>query len=630
MSSKKRSFTDVPSLQEVKDFVKQHNGVVSRAALFKAFPLTTAAQKKAFRKLAQKLNISYTKKNQPSKRRPDNPVEGTLVGQVQKTPRGLRFIPADSRIREAFFIENLLSLPKEKIGSMFKAQLAAGATNKVKLLEPLGTVADISRVATALYDIPTEFPPEVLEEANNVSVPPLGKREDIRSLKLVTIEGQDSRDFDDAVWAEPDKDPHNVGGWHLIVAIADVAYYVRPNTPLDKEAVKRGTSVYFPDRVVPMLPETLSNGVCSLNPGVDRACVGVHLWIDHAGHKRRHQFFRGLMCSAARLTYEEVQRVKDTPHSDHPHKDLILNLFRAYGSLSKARAERGTLEIEGSEPYIIFDKKGHIQEITPRVRLESHQLIEEFMILANVAAAETLKKNHLPCLYRVHDTPDAEKVENLKFALRHLGLKVSGPLHTPHDFTHLLASVKGTLLSSVINDLVLRCQQQAVYTPINIGHFGLNLKEYCHFTSPIRRYPDILVHRGLLSSLKLEDGLPDNAASSFGEWGRECSSTERRAVSAEREAMDRYMTYFLAPRIGEFFPAYISGITKAGLFLTVKDVGASGFIPLKFLKDDYYIYRENPSRIEGRSRKKVYNFGDMIKAKLIEADLVRGRLLFSL
>ncbi|MEI8321031.1 MAG: VacB/RNase II family 3'-5' exoribonuclease [Alphaproteobacteria bacterium] len=620
----------LPSAEELSNFLKSKKGLVSKRELFQTFQIKGTSQKMAFKRLLASLGTKK-KKDRPFKKSfTPREIPSFLIGQVHKMSRGIRFVPADRKVKGTFFIQDMKEFSKDQIGTLFKAKILPGKSDTVKLLEPLGAdPKDISGLVLAMLEIPKEFPAAVLDEANTVSVvPPLGKREDIRHLNLVTIDGRDSRDFDDAVWAEPDKDPKNPNGWHLIVAIADVAHYVSPGTALDREAYHRGTSVYFPDKVIPMLPETLSNGVCSLNPDVDRACVGVHLWIAHDGSKLRHQFFRGLMRSAARLTYEDVQKVHDTPLMKHPQKALIQNLFRAYNALAKASTERGTLKIESDEPYIIFDDKGVIKEMMPKPRLISHQLIEEFMVLANVAAAEHLKKHNLPCLYRVHDTPDPEKTENLKFSLRHLGVKTSGPILTPYDFTKLFYAVQHTPVAPIVNDLILRCQKQAVYGPHNIGHFGLNLKEYCHFTSPIRRYPDILVHRGLLTALGLDDDLPDKSVEAFEELGRSCSASERRAVSAERDAMDRYMASYFAPKIGEVFTGYISTITHAGLFVKVNNVGATGFIPMGSMRDDFYIFKENPARLEGRRRRKTFNLGDTIKAKLIEADLVRGRLLF--
>ncbi len=577
--------------------------------------------------LEAKMGTSLPEAPSPEER----PEDQLLVGRVFKTDMGIKFVPAHRKQNQIFDIQDLDALPQEQIGGIFKAQVISKIPPKVKILEALGSVKDISMISVHMMDIPIDFSPETLAQTKSFTVPTLEGRTDLRSTHLVTIDGDDSRDFDDAVWAEQDTTLTNQGGWHLIVAIADVAHYVTPGSPLDKDALERGTSVYFPDRVVPMLPEILSNDLCSLRPGEDRGCLAAHLWIDKEGNLLRHEFFRGLMKSWARLTYTQVQRIFEG-QEDHIEKPAILNLYGAYASLQKARDRRGTLEIDSSESRIIFDDEGMIKELIPTKRVDSMRLIEEFMILANVAAAETLEKAHVPCLYRVHEKPDQEKVEELKRILGQLKIPFKGQLKTPQDFTNLLISVKESPHADIVGELVLRCQSQAVYSPDNIGHFGLNLKDYCHFTSPIRRYPDLLVHRGLLSILGYkQEGLPANIGKKeFEELGKETSSTERRAVSAERDAMDRYMTHYLEPRKGEKFEACITGISRIGLFVTIRGIGATGLVPMGFLGNDYYIFLENPTRIQGRRTGKTFSFGDILEVYLLEADLTKGRLTFGL
>ncbi len=559
------------------------------------------------------------------------PQDELLVGRVFKTDVGVKFIPAHRKQKDIFDIQNLKDISQDQVGSIFKAQVLSKIPPRVKVLEALGSVKDISMISVHMMDIPVDFSLETIAQTKSFTVPTLEGRTDLRSTHLVTIDGEDSRDFDDAVWAEPDLSPTNPGGWHLIVAIADVAHYVTPGSPLDRDALERGTSVYFPDRVVPMLPEILSNDLCSLRPGEDRGCLAAHLWIDKEGKLLRHEFFRGLMKSWARLTYAQVQRIFEG-QEDHREKPAVLNLYGAYACLKKAREKRGTLEIDVPEPKIIFDTEGMIKELVPGTRVESMKLIEEFMIAANVSAAETLEKAHVPCLFRVHEKPDQEKVEELKRILGQLKVPFKGQLKTPQDFTNLLTAVKDSPNGNIINELVLRCQSQAVYSPNNIGHFGLNLKDYCHFTSPIRRYPDLLVHRGLLSILgDKQEGLPASLKEKdFEELGRETSSTERRAVSAERDAMDRYMTHYLAPRKGEKFEVCVTGISRIGLFVSIKGVGASGLVPMGFLGNDYYIFLENPTRVQGRRTGRTFAFGDVLEVYLLEADLTKGRLTFGL
>lgn len=558
--------------------------------------------------------------------------EGDIcIGQLAKTEQGLRLIPSFKKHKQIFTVKGAKNLKEDMVGKVFKARILHLRPPMVEVLSELGTTDKISLISAHMAGLPMEFSPAVLAECQNLTVPAVGKRSDVRLVPLVTIDGADSRDFDDAVWAEPDQDPQNPGGWHLMVAIADVAHYVRAGSALDQEALNRGTSTYFPDYVIPMLPEALSNDLCSLRPQEDRACLGVHLWITAEGQKVRHQFFRGLMRSAARLTYEQAQRIHEGQSTDVIDKKVILDLYGAYAALNRARQARGTLEVDMVDPYVVLDCDGSIQDFVIKDRLDSHRLIEEFMVLANVAAAEFLEEHKIPTLYRIHDQPDVEKIDELRRTLATLRIKYNGPLKQPGDFSHLLDAVKDTAYKNVINELVLRCQSQAVYSPQNIGHFGLHLTHYSHFTSPIRRYPDLLVHRGILSVLGYtEDGLPAAQAQEMAALGKETSQKERRAESAERDAMDRYMTHYLAPRLGEYFKVYVSGISKAGLFVTLPDIGASGLVPMNRLGDDYYMYRERPTCLEGRRTRHKFSFGDELKVKLLEADLVKGRLTFEL
>jgi ribonuclease R len=441
------------------------------------------------------------------------------------------------------------------------------------------------------------------------------------------------------VWADPDSDPENPGGWHLVVAIADVAWYVRPGSMLDREAERRGNSVYFPDRVVPMLPEALSNELCSLKPNVDRACLAVHLWIDAEGRKRRHLFERAVMRSAARLTYEEVQAAKDGLIACALPQDSLTALYGAFSALAAARDRRGALELDISEDRVVLDAEKRPAAILRAVRLDSHRLIEEFMILANVAAAEELEVRRQPCMYRVHDAPDPEKVEALRSFLEETGIPglslAKGQALKPELFNRVLRRAAETPDAALVNDLVLRCQAQAAYSPDNIGHFGLALRRYAHFTSPIRRYSDLLVHRALIAAANIAGrnfglgGMPSNTDhDQLAAIGEHISATERRAAAAERAAIERYRATLLAGSIGSLFAARISGVTGFGLFVTLSDNGADGLVPISSLPSDYYDRDERAHRLIGRSSGRVFRLGDEVSVRLVEADGIGGRLVF--
>ncbi|MBM3542750.1 MAG: VacB/RNase II family 3'-5' exoribonuclease, partial [Alphaproteobacteria bacterium] len=419
------------------------------------------------------------------------------------------------------------------------------------------------------------------------------------------------------------------------VAIADVAWYVRPGEALDRAARERGTSVYFPDRVVPMLPEELSNELCSLKPGQDRACLVAHLWLDDDGRVTRHRFERALIRSLARLTYEQVEDA-NAGHLDgytRPLADIVIApLYGAYAAFARARTARGVLDIDVPERVVEMDAAKRILRIAPRQRLESHKLIEEFMIAANVAAAATLENRRTPCIYRVHDRPDPIKIAALADMMATIGLKFArGQVVRPAQFNRLLDQARGTPHWEVVNDMVLRTQAQARYADANIGHYGLGLARYCHFTSPIRRYADVLVHRALIRALGLgEAGLSDDEVARFEELGDRISDLERRGVAAERDALDRYVAAFLAHRTGAEFDARISGVTRAGLFVTLADTGASGLIPMSFLPRDFYDHDPRRQRLVGRDEGRIFRLGDRVRARLIEAEAATGSLLLGL
>ncbi|MDC0349292.1 VacB/RNase II family 3'-5' exoribonuclease [Alphaproteobacteria bacterium] len=635
--------TNTPSKEELIAYLKSLRYTPDKQEICKHFHVKGGAEKIALKGILKELikegvyarprkskkpNEATAKKKFSSQIEIGDEEGSVYIGQVSKTPHGVEFIPTFKKAKQIFKISEE-SLGKEIIGKIFKAKIVKKSPPTVELIDEIGTIENISLTSAHMFGLPMDFSKDTLEACKGLKVPEIGKREDLRPTPLVTIDGADSRDFDDAVWAEPDTDPNNSGGWHLIVAIADVAHYVIPDSEIDKEALNRGTSTYFPDYVIPMLPEALSNDLCSLRPEEDRACMGVHLWITKEGKKIRHKFFRGLMKSAARLTYEQAQKIHEGEAS--PVKGVVAHLYGAYEALDKGRRTRGTLEVDSIDPYIVIDNEGAIQDFIIKERMDSHRLIEEFMILANVSAAEFLEENKVPTLFRVHDKPNPEKIEELRRTLRLFKIKYNGSLEQPGDFTKLLESLKDSDYKNIVNELVLRCQSQAIYSTENMGHFGLNLKHYSHFTSPIRRYPDLLVHRGILSILGYkEDGLSENNLKGMDFLGDDTSSKERRAEGAERDAMDRYMTHYLSPRTGEYFNVYVSGINKAGLFVTIPKMGASGLVPMNRLGDDYYIYLENPTRLEGRRTRQKFSFGDTLKVKLLDADLIKGRLTFEL
>ena len=503
-------------------------------------------------------------------------------------------------------------------------------------LGSLKTEKAVSLIAIHAHEIPQEFPADVIRESEAAKPATLAGREDWRNVPLVTIDPPDAKDHDDAVHAELDSDPSNKGGYIVNVAIADVAFYVRPQSPLDREALKRGNSVYFPDRVVPMLPERISNDLCSLKPGEPRGALAVRMVIDNDGRKRSHTFHRVLMRSAAKLNYAQAQAAVDGRPDDTagPLLDPILKpLYDAYALVKRARDERDPLDLDLPERKILLKADGTVDRVVTPERLDAHRLIEEFMILANVAAAETLEKKALPLIYRVHDEPTVEKVHNLQEFLKTLDISFAktGALR-PTLFNRVLAHVKGHDSEPLVNEVVLRSQAQAEYSADNYGHFGLNLRRYAHFTSPIRRYADLIVHRALIRALGLGEGaLPDTETfETLSEVAAAISLTERRAMKAERETADRLIAHFLADRIGATFEGRISGVTRAGLFVKLTDTGADGLIPVRTLGSEYYNYDETRHALIGSRSGAMHRLGDVVQVRLVEAAPVAGALRFEL
>ncbi len=493
---------------------------------------------------------------------------------------------------------------------------------RVRITKTFGSwknAGTVSLAAIAAHDMPFEFPDDVLVEAGAATAASDPEdRSDLGAIPLITIDDDDARDHDDAVFAEPDGD-----GWYVIVAIADVALHVRAHGALDREAFLRGNSVYFPDRVVPMLPEALSNDLCSLKPGVPRPCVAAHLRITDKGKLRRWRFERAVMCSRARLTYAEVEEHRNgrpSPTTASLPDRLIGHLYGVFRVLFDARRQRGAIEIDRGERKVRFDSQGRISDIVLRHRLDSHRLIEELMITANVAAARELASRGKDCLFRVHDRPSDEKLETLRTFLSthgHGSLQARRP--SPGDLARVLDRAADSEERQIVEDIVLRCQALAAYSPRNIGHFGLALDQYCHFTSPIRRYADLLIHRALLG-----EPAPDD----LDRVGRHLGTMERRAVSAERHAGDHYVARWIASRDHGVMKGCISGLGRFGIIVRAGPIGAEGLVPARFLPGGPFRYQESHQTLHGKGAR--YTLGQNIHVKLAECDTNHASLLYAL
>ncbi len=564
-----------------------------------------------------------------------------LLGVVRKLRHEARIEPVDRKSRETL----ALSADEGRVlkdGDLVLAAVSAADTRfgakRGKVLEVLGHEHDpsaASLIAIHAHGIPVGFSEAAEAEAEQAREPTLAGRTDLRAIPFVTIDPADARDHDDAVFAQPDEDAANPEGWIVWVAIADVAAYVRPGSALDREARDKGNSVYFPDRVEPMLPERLSNGLCSLRQGEARACMAVRMVFDRTGRKRSHAFVRGLMRSAAKLSYEQAQAAADGAPDDTtgPLLDSVLGpLWTAYALMKRGREARQPLAIESAERRIIIGADGKVASIQARASLEAHRLIEEMMIQANVCAAETLEQKRTPLIYRIHDTPSQEKIAALADFLATVKIPwTKGEAPRTDRFNKLLAETRDGPHREIINEVVLRTQMQAVYSPDNIGHFGLNLPRYAHFTSPIRRYADLIVHRALIRALGLgDDGLTEQDVVRLIETADQITAAERRAMAAERDATDRYVAAFLAEREGAEFEGRITGVTRFGLFVRLADTGADGLVPVSSLGDEYFTHDDKAHALVGERSGARWRLGALVRVRLREATPITGGLLFEM
>ncbi|MEL7737281.1 ribonuclease R [Citromicrobium bathyomarinum] len=567
-----------------------------------------------------------------------------LIGVVEKDGRGKFWLaPVDKKVRN--------SSPISDVGTAEEGQLVSaepvgrGNRSGVRVTEVLGDPLapnSFSMIAIAKHGIPHVFPEAVLNEAQLAAKLPVttDKREDLRDVPIVAIDPADARDHDDAIWAAPDDSEDNAGGFRAIVAIADVSHYVRPGSALDREARKRGNSVYFPDRVIPMLPEVLSADVCSLKSGEDRAAMVCHMTISADGELLKWRFTRAVVRIAEVMAYEEAQRRIDDKAGD----ERLDNLWKAWGALWKAREARDPLDLDLPERQVVLDDKGGIDEIVVRERLDAHRVVEEFMISANVAAAKALESKNSPVVYRVHEQPSREKLLALKEYLGTQDKKLAlGQVITPTLFNRFLKDVSDEQEKALLMEAVLRTQTQAYYGPDNQGHFGLSLGSYAHFTSPIRRYSDLLVHRALVDAFKLEQpkpqgkmasklpessGLSDVDRDDLGKISEAISRTERRAMEAERDTIDRYVAAWLSGRVGETFETRITGVQNFGFFATIVGLGGDGLVPISTIGDEYFHFDEAAKALVGSDTGTRYETGQRLEMKLVEANALTGALRF--
>ncbi len=562
------------------------------------------------------------------------------LGVFRKLGRHGRIEPVDRKTRHDFIVG------EGDTGGALDGELVLGepmagremGQPRARIIERIGRMSEpktISLIAIHAHGIPDHFPAAVIDEAECAKAATVEDRVDLRKIPLVTIDPPDARDHDDAVWAQPDEDPANKGGFKAIVAIADVAFYVRPNSSLDREAIKRGNSCYFPDRVVPMLPERLSADLCSLKEKQDRAILACYMTFDANGKMKSHRFERALMRSAASLSYNEVQEALDGNPNDKtgPLLNPILKPLEAcYRVLCKAREKRSPLDLDLPEHKIELGADGRVKSIGVRERYDAHKLIEEFMIQANVAAAEALEAKRSPLVFRIHAPPSMEKLHALSDFLGTMNITLSkGQTITTANLNKILAAAKNTPNADLINVVMLRSQSQAEYNPDNIGHFGLSLHRYAHFTSPIRRYADLIVHRALIRAYKLgAGGLNDSEIDKLAHTAQDISAAERRAMAAERDSNDRYIAAFMSDRVGAEFAGKISGVTRFGLFVRLAETGADGLVPVRSLGREFFNHNEREHALVGERSGLTFRLGDKVRVRLEEATPLTGGLRFEL
>ncbi|WP_027158380.1 ribonuclease R [Methylobacter luteus] len=565
-----------------------------------------------------------------------------VVGRLYRD-RGFTYVVPDNKnIAQTVLIEKG-DAGKAKVGQIVVAEILEQPT---KLRQPIGRVVEVLgdhmapgmeiEMAIRSYELPDQWPNELLEEIKSLKneVPESAKqnRVDLRATPLVTIDGEDARDFDDAVYCQKTST-----GWKLLVAIADVSHYVQINTSLDREAQNRSTSVYFPEKVIPMLPEILSNGLCSLNPDVDRLCMVCELYINQQGKVIRSRFFEAVMRSHARLTYTKVAKMlvegdKELAKQYETLMPHLQNLYALYKILRVSREQRGAMDFDTQETRIIFGSNRKIEKIVPVVRNDAHKLIEEFMITANMAAARFLNRRKMPKLLRIHDGPSPDKLLSLRSFLGELGLRLGGGAKpTPLDYMHLIDSVKDRPDAHLIQTVLLRSMSQAVYSPELKGHFGLALEAYAHFTSPIRRYPDLLVHRAIRHCLQGKTvqnfpyGIPD-----MEKLGEHCSANERRADDATRDVVNWLKCEYMMDKVGEEFPGIISSVTSFGLFIELTEIYVEGLVHISNLAQDYFHFDPTSHQLLGEKTGIRYRLGDGVTVKVVRVDLDEKKIDFEL
>jgi ribonuclease R len=560
-----------------------------------------------------------------------------LVGRIIRA-NGFSIVAAeDKRVNQDILIPYHLDM-KAKDGQVVMVELtdqpSPHAKPMGKVVEILGNYADSGmeiEIALRKHHLPYEFSPQAIKQAEGYAKLVQNKdwkgHVDLRELPLITIDGETARDFDDAVYCEPQGK-----GWRLVVAIADVSYYVKPGDALDKDAYERGNSVYFPRRVIPMLPEALSNGLCSLNPEVERLCMVCDMQIDALGNVKRYQFYPSVMRSKARMTYTKVYEMLMQPQGETAKEHVWLmphvqHLYTLYQIMVKAREKRGAIEFDSSETMMVFNDNGKIERIEAIVRNEAHRIIEECMLAANVCASDFLKEHEHPALYRIHEGPTPEKLEALRTFMGEFGFGVGGG-DSPHakDYGKLLAQFKGRPDEQLLQTVLLRSMQQAVYSPDNIGHFGLAYESYTHFTSPIRRYPDLLIHRAIKAVLNGEK----YKAGDWQELGQHCSVTERRADDATRDVQAWLKCYYMQDKIGEVFDGTVAGVTSFGLFVALDGVYVEGLLHVTELGNDYFNYDKARHEMAGERTGVRYRLGDRLRVKVSRVDLETSKIDFVL